>query len=247
MDRIWSGLADLIWPPVCPLTGARVSGHGLFSPTAWSALTFLDEPACHVCGLPFAYPGASGSEAVHACAPCLARPPRYDGARAPLAYDAASRSLVLGFKHGGRPEWVDRFAAWMAMSAPDVLAQADALVPVPLHWRRLWARRYNQSLLLARALARRTGHAVEADALLRRKPTPSQAGQSARSRRRNVAGAFFVAKPESVRDRRLVLIDDVLTTGATANACARQLKRAGAKSVYLMTLCRVVRTSDATI
>ncbi|MAK63260.1 MAG: phosphoribosyltransferase [Maricaulis sp.] len=240
-------MADLIWPPVCPLTGARVSGHGLFSPTAWSALTFLDEPACHVCGLPFAYPGASGSEAVHACAPCLARPPRYDGARAPLAYDAASRSLVLGFKHGGRPEWVDRFAAWMAMSAPDVLAQADVLVPVPLHWRRLWARRYNQSLLLARALARRTGHAVEADALLRRKPTPSQAGQSARSRRRNVAGAFFVAKPESVRDRRLVLIDDVLTTGATANACARQLKRAGAKSVYLMTLCRVVRTSDATI
>ena len=133
------------------------------------------------------------------------------------------------------------------MCAPDWLADADALVPVPLHWRRLWSRRYNQSLLLARALGRRTGVPVDADSLLRRKPTPSQAGQSAGARRRNVAGAFFVARPESVRDRRLILIDDVLTTGATANACARQLKRAGAKTVYLMTLCRVVRTSDATI
>jgi len=247
MDGIWNGLADLIWPPVCPLTGTRVSGHGLLSEPGWSALTFLDAPCCHVCGLPFAYPGASGSDSLHACAPCLARPPLHDGARAPLAYDDHSRGLVLGFKHGGRPDWVDRCAAWMQRCAPDWLADADALVPVPLHWRRLWSRRYNQSLLLARALGRRSGVPVDADSLLRRKPTPSQAGQSAGARRRNVAGAFFVARPESVRDRQLILIDDVLTTGATANACARQLKRAGAKTVYLMTLCRVVRTSDAII
>ncbi|WP_203295060.1 ComF family protein [Maricaulis parjimensis] len=247
MDRIWNGLADLVWPPVCPLTGARVAGHGLLSQPGWSALTFLDDPCCHTCGLPFAYPGASGSEARHACAPCLAKPPRYDGARAPLAYDDVSRGLVLGFKHGSRHELIDRFANWMELAAPDYLAQADALIPVPLHWRRLLARRYNQSALLARALSRRTGLPVWADVLLRRKPTPSQAGQSAGARRRNMAGAFRVTEPQRVAGKTLVLIDDVLTTGATANACARQLKRAGAKTVYLMTLCRVVRTSDATI
>ena len=181
------------------------------------------------------------------CAACIARPPGFDCARAPLAYDDASRPLVLGFKHGGRSELIARFARWMAMAGTECLADADAIVPVPLHWRRLVARRYNQSALLGAALARQTGLPMETGLLLRGKATPSQAGRSAGARRRNVAGAFRIADGAAVEGRRLVLVDDVFTTGATVSACAKRLKRAGAARVCVMTLCRVVRAGDPTI
>ncbi|WP_300540543.1 ComF family protein [Maricaulis sp.] len=240
-------LSDLAWPPVCPVSGAAVEENGRLAPAAWHGLTFLDAPWCSTCGLPFPYPGAGGSQAATLCAMCIARPPVFDKARAPLAYDDASRPLVLGFKHGGRREMIDRFARWMTVAGGDCLADADVILPVPLHWRRLWSRRYNQSALLGRALSARTGLPMETDRLLRKRATPSQAGQSAKSRKRNVAGAFVVPDRNSVQGRRFVLIDDVFTTGATATACARALKRAGAVRVYVMTLCRVVRTSDPTI
>ena len=245
--RVLKTLAVWAWPPQCPLTGESVARNGELTGQAWYALTFLDAPWCAACGLPFPYPGASGSAALAQCAGCIAKPPVFDAARAPLAYDEISKRLVLGFKHGGRRELIDRFGQWMALAGASELAQADALVPVPLHWRRLFARRYNQSALLAGAMSRVTGLPVLADALLRARATPSQAGQSAGSRRRNVAGAFRVVQPDRVRDKSLVLVDDVFTTGATVNACARQLKRAGAISVYVMTLCRVVRSRDVTI
>ena len=251
-SRLASRLADWAWPPLCPVSGRAVEANGRLDPAAWSRLTFLDAPHCAICGLPFPYPGGSGSASGALCGPCIAKPPVFDRARAPLAYDDVSRPLVLGFKHGGRRELIDRFAQWMAIAGHDCLADADlgttgAILPVPLHWRRLLARRYNQSALLGRALSRLTGLPFEADLLLRRRATPSQAGQSARSRRRNVAGAFLVPDRERVRGRALILVDDVFTTGATASACARQLKRAGAERVYVMTLCRVVRPGDPTI
>lgn len=240
-------LADWAWPPLCPVSGQPVEANGRLDPAAWSRLTFLDAPHCAICGLPFPYPGGSGSASGALCGPCIARPPVFDRARAPLAYDAVSRPLVLGFKHGGRRELIDRFARWMAMAGQDCLDDAEAILPVPLHWRRLLARRYNQSALLGRALSRVTGLPLETDLIVRRRATPSQAGQSARSRRRNVAGAFAVTDRERAKDRVFVLVDDVFTTGATATACARQLKRAGAARVYVMTLCRVVRPGDPTI
>ena len=241
------GLADLAWPPVCPVTGQAVDVSGRLGAEGWASLTFIDAPCCDQCGLPFPYPGGSQSVSATLCASCIARPPVFDRARAPLAYDDASRPLVLGFKHGSRREMIGQFACWMAMAGADCLDGADALLPVPLHWRRLLARRYNQSALLGAALSRHTGVPLETETLLRRRATPSQAGQSARSRRRNVAGAFRVPDRERVAGRRLVVIDDVFTTGATATACARALKRAGAAHVSVMTLCRVVRASDPTI
>lgn len=240
-------LADLVWPPVCPVTGQTVDASGRLDVAGWSRLTFLDAPWCDQCGLPFPYPGGSQSVSATLCALCIARPPVFDRVRAPLAYDDASRSLVLGFKHGSRREMIDQFARWMAMAGRDALDAAEAILPVPLHWQRLLARRFNQSALLGAALSRRTGLPLETENLLRRRATPSQAGQSALSRRRNVAGAFRVPDRERVAGRRLVVVDDVFTTGATATACARALKRAGASEVSVMTLCRVVRSADPTI
>ena len=247
IGEIASRLADLAWPPVCPVTGGAVDASGRLQAAGWARLTFLDAPWCGVCGLPFPYPGGSASTSATLCALCVAKQPVYDLVRAPLAYDDASRPLVLGFKHGSRREMIDQFARWMIAAGRDGLDGADAILPVPLHWRRLLARRYNQSALLGAAIARLSGVPMETGWLLRRRATPSQARQSARSRKRNVAGAFHVPERSRVEGRRLVLVDDVFTTGATATACARTLKRAGAAHVSVMTLCRVVRSTDPTI
>ena len=148
---------------------------------------------------------------------------------------------------GGVPPALEQELRRVLSENPVAAAEADAILPVPLHWRRLLARRYNQSALLGAAIARLSGVPMETGWLLRRRATPSQAGQSARSRKRNVAGAFHVPERSRVEGRRLVLVDDVFTTGATATACARTLKRAGAAHVSVMTLCRVVRSTDPTI
>jgi len=250
-------LADLIWPPVCPLTGQGVDHTGHLAPVPWQQLTFLEAPWCDRCGWPFPYPAGAGAGAgagdgagtgsLALCASCIAHPPRFDQARAPLAYDERISPLVVGFKHGSRREMIDQFARWMARAAPDCLGGADALVPVPLHWRRLISRRYNQSALLARSLSRLTGLPMWPDVLQRRRATPSQAGRTARMRKRNMSAAFTVPDPLPVQDRHLVLVDDVVTTGATVSACAVQLKRAGAASVRVVALCRVVREKDPTI
>ncbi|OLF78284.1 hypothetical protein AWH62_15730 [Maricaulis sp. W15] len=240
-------LADLAWPPVCPMTGRTVDRVGHLAPDLWRRLNFLDAPWCDTCGWPFPYPGGGGAASLSVCAGCVANPPRYDRARAPLAYDGVASPLVVGFKHGSRREMVDQFARWMARAGADCLEGADALVPVPLHWRRLIARRYNQSALLCRALSPLTGLPIWTDLLVRQRPTPSQAGRTARMRRRNMAAAFAVTDPSRLAGRHLVLVDDVVTTGATVTACTRQLKRAGAASVRVVALCRVVRETDPTI
>ena len=211
----------------------------------FAALTFLDEPCCACCGYPFEHQlaGLGGAQELH-CASCLAYPPAYHSARAALRYDDASRPLVLAFKHGGRTDRLASFAAQMQRAGRVALGAADQLVPVPLHRSRLIRRRYNQSALLARALSRRTGTPV-AQPIIRTRRTRSQGELSAVGRRRNVGGAFAVPDPEAVSGRHLVLIDDVMTTGATLNACARTLKRAGAARVDALCLARVVRPLPA--
>lgn len=224
---------DLVLPPQT-LDGAPGQSPGL-SAEAWSRIAFLSDPVCDSCGAPFTY--ATGSR----CAACEARPRAFDRARAACLYDEDSRGLILQLKHADRTDHARLFARWLNRAGTDLLADADTVVPVPMHWRRLFRRRYNQAAEIARPLARLSGLAYAPGWLARSRDTGTQGGRSAGARRRNVAAAFTVpshARPQ-VEGSRIVLVDDVMTTGATAEGCARALKAAGAACVHLLVVARV--------
>ncbi len=230
---------DALLPPRCLGCGALVEEPGTLCGRCWRGIEFLASPCCAACGYPFEYALPDGT----LCAACMWRRPVYDRARAVFRYDAASRQLILGFKHGDRTHAAPAFARWLARAGTEPLRDTAVIVPVPLHRWRLFRRRYNQSALLAQALGRLTGKKVVPDMLVRRRNTRSQGRLDPPARRRNVRGAFAL-RPAAAGDidgRRVLLIDDVLTTGATVEACARSLRRGGAAAVDVLTLARVVR------
>lgn len=239
------GALDAVLPPQCLSCRVEVEEPDGLCPACWSRLSFITAPFCARCGLPFPHPVGDGA----LCAACLRRPPPYDRARASLRYDEASRGLILAFKHGDRMAAAPALARFLARAGAELLAEADLLAPVPLHYFRLVGRRYNQSALLALALGRLAGRPVATDLLRRTRATPSQGGLDARARRRNVAGAFAPAPSRLplIEGARVLLIDDVHTTGATVEACARSLKAAGARAVDILSVARVVRPAGNTI
>ena len=235
--RAARALLDLLLPPRCLSCGEEISATHALCPACWRKLTFLGEPCCACCGLPFAHDLGSGA----LCGACTRAPPAYDRARSTLRYDEGSRRLVLSFKHGDRLHGAPAFGDWMRRAGAGMLADADLLVPVPLHWTRLLRRRYNQAALLAYAIRGAGGPPVAPDALRRRRRTASQGNFGADGRRRNVRHAFDLKPGISVRGLKIVLVDDVLTTGATVEECARVLKRGGALRVDVITLARTLR------
>jgi ComF family protein len=236
-------LLDLFFPPLCIGCRRQMAEAG-FCATCWSKVTFLDGSACVCCGLPFGV----ALEGEMLCAACLTTPPAFDSARALLSYDEHSRTAILALKHADRLELVPGFARWLGRSGRATLEQCDLLVPVPLHRGRLWQRRYNQAAELARRLARDWNRPFDPLVLTRSRATPSQGAMtSAKARRRNVQRAFKVPDASRVKGKRVLLLDDVLTTGATAEACARALKRAGASEVHVLALARVVKASSIPI
>jgi len=235
---------DVALPPLCPACRDLVTDTGL-CPTCWSKLGFISAPYCPRLGIPFAYDPGPGILSMQA----IADPPAFQRARAAVRYDEVSRALVHAYKYGDRLDLGPMIGGWMARAGRELTAEADALVPVPLHWRRLWTRRFNQSAALAEAIARESGIAVAQSALRRVKATQQQVGLSRAERATNVQGAFRVAPDAKaeVAGRRLILIDDVLTSGATADACARALLRAGAAQVDVLVFARVVDAAKAPI
>jgi ComF family protein len=178
------------------------------------------------------------------CADCARRPASWDRARAVLRYDRHSRRLVLMLKHGDQTHLAGAFGRWMHRAGGEVLAGAELLMPVPLHWTRLFGRRFNQAALLAQAIYGAGGPRVAADWLVRRRRTPSQGVLGPAARARNVRGAFALRRGCNVQGKRVVLIDDVLTTGATVEECVRVLRRAGADYVGVLVLARALRAGS---
>jgi ComF family protein len=238
--------ADLILPPLAHDSREATAAAGL-TPDAWSRIAFLEAPVCDGCGAAFEYDG--GAFAEDRCAACLAQPYGFARARAACVYDDASRGLILRYKHGDQQQFAPLFARWIGRAAADLLAEADVVAPVPLHPFRLLSRRFNQAAEVARPLARNAALDYVPDALIRTTHTDSQGGKSRRGRRLNVRKAFAVTEAgrRRIKGRRILLIDDVLTTGATGEACARALIDAGARAVDLAVIARVKNARQLSI
>ncbi|MBB5686975.1 ComF family protein [Sphingobium boeckii] len=229
---------DFALPARCPGCGVVVEGDDRFCLECWSALEFLSRDGCDLCNMPMG--GVEGMT----CGRCLAQAPSHDGVRAAVGYCDIARGVALKLKYSGRPAMARLIAAQLVRHFDP--APGDLLIPVPLHRWRIWSRGYNQSVLIARALAGRAGGDLAIDALIRTKRTPLLRGLGAVERAKMMRGAFAVRKDAraSLAGRHIWLVDDVYTSGATANACAKALKRAGATRVTILCWARVLRADD---
>jgi ComF family protein len=231
-----AALLDLLFPPACAACDSRLraSAPGAFCAPCAESLEPLLPPYCTRCGEPFGGEGPS-----HPCLRCLRKPPAFDLARAPFVYGGALREAIHRYKYGGAWDLGRHLAPLVAPGAPDLDPRGfDLVVPVPLHPRRLAERGFDQAVPLARAVARESDLPLRPRALRRLRATAPQAGLVGEARRANVRGAFAVARPSEVAGRRVLLLDDVVTTGATARACARALREAGARAVGVLSLAR---------
>lgn len=231
---------DFILPPRCIVTGDIVDNQGMLSPKAWTKLTFISDPQCQKCGIPFEFDDGNSQST---CMKCLDRPPAYHKARSALVYDDASRDLVLAFKHGDKTHYIMGFLPWLKRAGQELITDSDIVMPVPLHQIRLIQRRYNQAGIIARFLAKDCSKTLVLGGLERVRSTPPQGFMNATERQKNVRRAFAVSTKhkKAIQGKTILLIDDVLTTGATIEECTQTLMAAGAKAVNVLTLTRTIR------
>lgn len=237
VKAIFRFMTNYALPPRCPVCGTIVGGDQQFCLPCWGTLIFIGTPACATCQLPLPDGALDGDQ----CAPCLAETPPFDGVRTAVAYNESSATIATRFKYGRRTGHAKLIANALRSQLPDDVADWS-IVPVPLHASRLWQRGFNQSLLIAHALAGSSGAKVEAETLVRRKRTRPLRGMSPKQRAKEVKSVFALnpAHKGSLKGRRIILVDDVYTTGATVRACSKMLKRAGADEILVFCWARVV-------
>lgn len=238
MKAALTHVLDVIFPPQCLKCDTLVPTYGTLCQPCWQQVAFITPPFCHACGLPFEY--ALGDGAL--CGDCIHDLPPFTQARSAIRYDKHGKGLVLKLKYGDQTQLAAIYGPWLARCGQELLADADMIVPVPLHYWRFVSRRYNQSALLADSLKKQSAIPVIHDALTRTRPTKPQAGLTRRQRLNNVRGAFAInpRRQEAIKGQNIVLVDDVMTTSATASHCARALLAAGAQRVSVLTLARAV-------
>jgi ComF family protein len=243
VKRAGAAALDLLYPPVCLACRCAIGAHGGLCPACWSAMRFIERPYCERLGTPFETDLATSESGRFLSSAAVVDPPVFARARAVVRFEEGpARLLVHRLKYGDRGELAAPMGRWMTRAGAELLDEADVLIPVPLHRLRLAHRRFNQSAALARAIAQESGVPLRCDLLTRPKPTPPQVGLTRRLRARNMQGAFAVAEEKRIEigGRRVVLVDDVMTSGATLNAASRVLLRAGAKQVDALVFARVV-------
>lgn len=238
LGRSLAPVVDMVFPPRCPLCGAGLAAQDGLCAACWNDLVIPGEPACASCQRPIVTDMGTDTTI---CAPCMTSPPRHDGIAAATLYNDASRRLVLSLKHGGKIALAPMMARLMAARLPADVGADWLIVPVPLHRWRLWRRGYNQSALLAREIGRIRIGAIGVDTLKRHKATPSLGGLGRKARQRALSGAIEISPiwQGRLKGANVLLVDDVLTSGATSNACVSALKRAGAARVIVTCFARV--------
>ena len=237
-------IIDMLFPPRCPLCGDVLAAQGGLCTACWSNLAVPTEPACQLCQRPLGAniePHNHEASASLICAPCIAHPPKHDGLTAATLYNDASRQLILSFKHGRKIALGKLLGLMMAGRLPP-LEGKWLIIPVPLHRWRIWSRGFNQAAVLARHIARVTGHQYLPDALLRKRRTRSLGGLNCRARARTLRGAITLHPQHGgcINGARVLLIDDVVTSGATTDACLRALRKGGASRIRVACFARVL-------
>ncbi len=240
-QALMQGGMNMLLPPHCGACDTAVDMPGRLCADCWSKVGFIVAPYCARCGTPFEIEAENGA----LCAACMRTPPAYRRARAAILYRNVGRDLVLVLKMADRTWIAPALGGWMAGAGAELLRDADLIAPVPLHRWRLLSRRFNQSAMLAAAASRASGATLMPDLLVRARATKSQARLSAVERRHNMLGAFRLRRrhAELVRDKSILLVDDVITTGATAEACVKALLGGGAAAVDVLTLARTLNRS----
>jgi len=237
MKPLFRWLLDTVLPPTCLACDTPVEKEGQFCVACFKSANFVSAPLCRCCGVPLPFAEAAGE--MQKCQSCTAEAPAFTQARAALRYDETARRMILPLKYADHTEAVNGLAELMRRPGEKLLQAANLLVPVPLHANKLRARRFNQAALLAIQLARLTGRPLGLDSLVRHRETVPLEGLGLAARRAQLEGAIEVRADANVREKRVLLIDDVMTSGTTANECARVLLAAGARRVDVLTAARV--------
>ena len=235
LKRILESIINFILPPVCPMCNCPVDETNMLCAHCFKELHFITNPYCQKCGKPFEF----DIKGDNVCAACLRQEPPYRKARSVLVYNEGAKKIILPFKHADRTDLTGLLCQFFLKEYRNMITEADVIIPVPLHITRLFLRRYNQAALLAHRLAKISYRRYEPNVLKRVRATPSQGHMNAKERKQNVHKAFVISNPQNIVHKKVLLIDDVMTTGATVEECTKILLNAGAVYVDVLTLCRV--------